>query len=239
VFDFTMAADASAAGVNGAYPTSRRTARTRAVDSIGERPLASATKRVVDIAGALLLAILFSPLMIAASILLARGGSVVYRHKRIGAGGRVFECLKFRTMVPDAERVLHDLLANDPGLMAEWLHSHKLRHDPRVTPVGRFLRKTSLDELPQLWNVLRGEMSLVGPRPIVREELLRYGRNAAFYLSVRPGITGLWQTTGRNDTDYRRRVVMDVYYVRNQTIWLDACILLRTIAVVLAGNGAY
>jgi len=193
----------------------------------------------VDVAGALVLAALFSPLMIAASVVLARTGSIIYRHKRVGVGGKTFECLKFRTMVPDADRLLHELLATDDKLKAEWLNGHKLRQDPRVTSIGAFLRRTSLDELPQLWNVLRGEMSLVGPRPVIREELLRYGRASAAYLATRPGITGLWQTMGRNDTDYRRRVAMDVYYVRNQTVLLDMYILAKTVRVVLAGDGAY
>jgi lipopolysaccharide/colanic/teichoic acid biosynthesis glycosyltransferase len=219
-------------------PIKPREGRTLA--SIRERWLARAVKRFVDIAGALTLALLFSPLMITVSILLYRGGGgVTYRHKRVGADGRMFDCLKFRTMVPDAERALHDLLATDDNLKAEWLQGHKLRNDPRVTALGRFLRRSSLDELPQLWNVLRGEMSLVGPRPVVREELLRYGRNSLAYISVKPGITGLWQTMGRNDTDYRRRVAMDVYYVRNRTLLFDVYILVKTIRVVLAGDGAY
>ncbi len=137
--------------------------------------------------------------------MLKRKGHVFYKHKRVGEGGRSSERFKFRTMVPDAERVLKEMLAADDTLMAEWALTHKLRDDPRVTRVGRLLRKTSLDELPQLWNVFRGEMSLVGPRPVIREELLRYGRNVGTYGSARPGITGLWQTKGRNDTDYRRR----------------------------------
>jgi lipopolysaccharide/colanic/teichoic acid biosynthesis glycosyltransferase len=142
-------------------------------------------------------------------------------------------------MVPNADHALRDLLENDPELQAEWVRDHKLRHDPRVTRLGRFLRRTSLDELPQLVNVLRGEMSLVGPRPVVREELLRYGRNVGTYLAAKPGITGLWQVTGRNDTDYRRRVVLDTYYVRNQNLLLDLYILVKTTGVVLGGNGAY
>jgi lipopolysaccharide/colanic/teichoic acid biosynthesis glycosyltransferase len=151
----------------------------------------------------------------------------------------MFACYKFRTMVPDADHVLRKLLEDNPLLQAEWVRDHKLRHDPRVTGLGRFLRRTSLDELPQLLNVLRGEMSLVGPRPVVREELLRYGKNVGTYLAARPGITGLWQVTGRNDTDYRRRVVLDTYYVRNQNLALDLYILAKTTGVVLSGNGAY
>ena len=142
-------------------------------------------------------------------------------------------------MVPNADRVLRDLLEQRPELKAEWLRDHKLRVDPRITSVGRFLRRTSLDELPQLWNVIRGEMSLVGPRPVVREELLRYGRHLHRYLSTRPGVTGMWQVTGRNNTDYRRRVVLDVYYVRRQNLLLDFYILVKTTHVVLGGNGAY
>jgi lipopolysaccharide/colanic/teichoic acid biosynthesis glycosyltransferase len=142
-------------------------------------------------------------------------------------------------MVPNADQVLRELLERDPEIKAEWVRDHKLRSDPRVTRLGRFLRRTSLDELPQLWNVLRGEMSLVGPRPVVREELLRYGRNVRAYLSAKPGITGLWQVKGRNDTDYRRRVVLDTYYVKNQNLLLDLYILFKTTRVVLGGSGAY
>ena len=218
-------------------PLKRLEGRTAA--SVRGRMLARYTKRCVDVVGALTLALLFSPLMIVVCALLYRSGAVTYRHKRVGVDGKVFDCLKFRTMIPDAERALHDLLATDESLKAEWLRGHKLRNDPRVTRLGRFLRRSSLDELPQLWNVFLGEMSLVGPRPIVREELLRYGRNSEAYLSVKPGITGLWQTMGRNDTDYRRRVAMDVYYVRNQSVLFDVYILAKTVRVVLAGDGAY
>ena len=197
-------------------------------------------KRAVDISGALLIAAVFSPLIIPVILTLWRqGGPIIYKHRRVGRGGRVFECLKFRTMVPNADQVLRELLEAHPELKREWVRDHKLRNDPRVTPIGRFLRRTSLDELPQLWNVLRGEMSLVGPRPIVREELLRYGRNVRDYLAVNPGITGLWQVMGRNDTDYRRRVVLDTYYVRNQNVILDLYILFKTTLVVLGRTGAY
>jgi exopolysaccharide production protein ExoY len=197
-------------------------------------------KRIVDTLGAVVLALVFAPLIIAVMLILRRDGQpVIYRHRRVGKHGQPFSCLKFRTMVPDADRILHSLLEQDEGLKAEWIQNHKLKNDPRVTVIGRFLRQTSLDELPQLWNVLRGEMSLVGPRPVVREELLRYGRNGGFYLAVKPGITGLWQATGRNDTDYRRRVAMDIYYVRNHNFWLDTYILMKTTGVVLGRHGAY
>jgi Undecaprenyl-phosphate galactose phosphotransferase WbaP len=200
----------------------------------------TALKRVCDVLGALALGMIFSPLMFVILLFMRReGGPVIYRHRRVGRNGRVFECLKFRTMVPNAEQVLRDVLEKHPELKAEWLRDHKLRNDPRVTALGRFLRRTSLDELPQLWNVVRGEMSLVGPRPVVREELMRYGRNLRVYLSAKPGITGLWQVMGRNDTDYRRRVAMDVCYVRNQNLLLDLYILLKTTRVVLGGGGAY
>jgi exopolysaccharide production protein ExoY len=201
---------------------------------------AAVMKRLVDVVGAVILGLVFFPLILVIIFLMRKGsGSVIYRHRRIGRGGQMFSCLKFRTMIPNADQVLRDLLDSDPELMAEWVRDHKLRHDPRVTRLGRFLRRTSLDELPQLLNVLRGEMSLVGPRPVVREELLRYGRNVGTYLAAKPGITGLWQVTGRNDTDYRRRVVLDTYYVRNQNLMLDLYILAKTTGVVLGGNGAY
>lgn len=197
-------------------------------------------KRVLDVLGAIVLAIVFAPLILAIAVLMHReGGSIIYKHRRIGRDGRAFECLKFRTMVANAEQVLREVLERDPAMKAEWVRDHKLRCDPRVTRLGRFLRRTSLDELPQLWNVMRGEMSLVGPRPVVREELLRYGRNVRTYLSAKPGITGLWQVKGRNDTDYRRRVVLDTYYVRNQNLLLDLYILFKTTRVVLGGSGAY
>jgi Undecaprenyl-phosphate galactose phosphotransferase WbaP len=208
--------------------------------AVSPSPIRCALKRALDVLGATLLGLVFAPLILAVAILLRReGGPVIFRHRRVGRNGKAFDCLKFRSMVPEADRVLRQLLEAHPELRAEWLRDHKLRHDPRVTGVGRFLRRTSLDELPQLWNVIRGEMSLVGPRPVVREELLRYGRHLHRYLAAKPGITGLWQVTGRNDTDYRRRVVLDVYYVRRQSVVLDLYILVKTTHVVLGGNGAY
>lgn len=196
-------------------------------------------KRLVDVIGAVGLGLVFSPLIVVIVFLMRKDGSVIYRHRRVGRGGQMFSCLKFRTMVSDADQVLRELLESNPELRAEWVRDHKLRNDPRVTRLGRFLRRTSLDELPQLLNVLRGEMSLVGPRPVVREELLRYGRSVGTYLAAKPGITGLWQVTGRNNTDYRRRVVLDTYYVRNHNLLLDLYILAKTTGVVLGGKGAY
>jgi Undecaprenyl-phosphate galactose phosphotransferase WbaP len=198
------------------------------------------TKRAFDVVAALILAVGLSPFILPLMLIMACGsGPIIYAHRRIGQGGKLFGCFKFRTMVPNADNVLYELLERNPALKAEWLRDHKLRDDPRVTRIGSLLRRTSLDELPQLWNVLRGDMSMVGPRPIVREELLRYGRNTSVLLSVKPGITGLWQVSGRNNTDYRRRVAIDVYYVRNQSIALDVYILLKTVRVVLGRDGAY
>jgi undecaprenyl-phosphate galactose phosphotransferase len=197
-------------------------------------------KRAFDIVGALSLGLLFSPLILAIIALIRiEGQPVLFWHKRIGRNGRSFHCVKFRTMVRNAEHVLRHLLNEHPELRDEWTKNFKLRNDPRITMTGRVLRLTSLDELPQLWNVLRGEMSLVGPRPIVRAELLRYGRNASKYLAVKPGLTGLWQVKGRNDTTYRRRVAMDKFYVKNHGILLDIYILAATPAAVLRRNGAY
>lgn len=197
-------------------------------------------RRCFDIVGALLIGILFSPFIVAVIVLIRLGGlPVLFRHKRVGRNGVLFNCLKFRTMVPDAEDVLRRLLKVHPELRDEWTENHKLRDDPRITPLGKFLRRTSLDELPQLWNVLRGDMSLVGPRPIVRAELLRYGRQVSSYLAVKPGLTGLWQVKGRSDTSYRRRVAMDKYYVENRNLWMDLYIVALTGAVVLKRAGAY
>jgi len=237
-----VAFDHAAVGVHSFEP---RWKEAPAQSSAQVAPLPTpyaATKRALDVLGAIVLAVVFSPLILAIVILALirrEPGSIMYKHRRIGQDGHAFECLKFRTMVPNADRVLRELLERDPAIKAEWVRDHKLRCDPRVTRLGRFLRRTSLDELPQLWNVVRGEMSLVGPRPVVREELLRYGRNARAYLSAKPGITGLWQVKGRNDTDYRRRVVLDTYYVRNRNLLLDLYILFKTTRVVLGGSGAY
>jgi Undecaprenyl-phosphate galactose phosphotransferase WbaP len=197
-------------------------------------------KRAFDIVGAVFLCLLLSPLIVAIITLIRiEGQPVLFWHKRIGRNGRPFHCVKFRTMVRNAEQVLRHLLNEHPELRDEWTKNFKLRNDPRITMTGRVLRLTSLDELPQLWNVLRGEMSLVGPRPIVRAELLRYGRNASRYLAVKPGLTGLWQVKGRNDTTYRRRVAMDKFYVNNQCMLLDIYILAATPAAVLRRTGAY
>jgi Undecaprenyl-phosphate galactose phosphotransferase WbaP len=197
-------------------------------------------KRAFDVVGALALLLVLAPLMLIIIVLIRiEGQPVLFWHTRIGRNGQTFRCVKFRTMVRDAEQMLQRVLKERPDLRDEWTKAFKLRQDPRVTRTGRVLRLTSLDELPQLWNVLRGDMSLVGPRPIVRAELLRYGRYASRYLAVKPGLTGLWQINGRNDTTYRRRVAMDTFYVRHQSLWLDFCVLVATPAAVLQRNGAY
>jgi Undecaprenyl-phosphate galactose phosphotransferase WbaP len=178
-------------------------------------------------------------LFLGTAIRLDSKGSVFYRQSRIGKEGRVFKVLKFRTMVKDADKVLVKYLEDNPKLLAEWNKDHKIKDDPRITRVGRILRKASLDELPQLWNILKGEMSLVGPRPIVAEEIERYGNRFRYYAQVPPGITGLWQVSGRNDIGYEERVNLDEYYVRNRSIWLNLHILIRTFLAVIRRQGAY
>lgn len=197
--------------------------------------------RMIDIVGAVaIIVFLFPVLMLVAFMVFATDpGPVLFAHQRFGKGGRTFFCLKFRTMALNAEAQLQELLAQDPVSRAEWSRDHKLRNDPRVTFIGNFLRRSSLDELPQLFNVLRGEMSLVGPRPIVALELTRYGRYIEYYFRVRPGITGLWQISGRNNTTYRRRVAIDVVYSKQKNPVLDARILLLTLPCVAFGKGAY
>ena len=197
--------------------------------------------RVLDIVGAALLLIAFAPLMllISATIMATSPGPVIFKQMRIGRDGRLFACYKFRTMAIDAEERLATLLANDPAARMEWAQAQKLRKDPRIVGIGNFLRKSSLDELPQLWNVLRGDMSLVGPRPIVRDETERYGKYIVFYCSVKPGLTGLWQVSGRNDTTYRRRVAYDVLYARKGTVWDNVKILAMTVPSVVMSRGTY
>lgn len=206
--------------------------------------LSNATSRIVkrafDTVLASILLLLFSPIFLIVALGVRKTGKqVFFGHERIGRGGKPFKCYKFRSMVPNAQEVLEDLLSKCPESRAEWAKDFKLRKDPRVTKLGHFLRKTSLDELPQLWNVLKGEMSLVGPRPVIDEEVKRYGDKAVFYYKAKPGITGLWQVSGRNDIDYEDRIDLDVWYVRNWSLWNDIIILIRTVFVVVKRNGAY
>lgn len=194
----------------------------------------------MDQLAALVLLILLSPVMLVVTALIWRsdGAPILFGHYRVGQHGRLFRCLKFRSMYRSSEQMLKDLLARDEAARAEWERDHKLLNDPRVTPIGNFLRRTSLDELPQLFNVLRGEMSLVGPRPITVAELPRYGRVRWHYLSVRPGMTGLWQVSGRNDVSYEERVELDRRYVESDSLRMRLSILWRTVDVVLHGSGA-
>ena len=204
-------------------------------------PLPRMTKRAID-----LLVVSLTIPMVALTVLLVgmlvrleSPGPVFYGHRRVGRDHSTFRIWKIRTMQVNGDQLLQDALANDGALRDEWQRDRKLRCDPRITRVGRFLRKTSLDELPQLWNVFRGEMSLVGPRPIVEEEVAAYGQNFSLYCRVNPGLTGLWQVSGRNAVSRRDRVRLDSYYVRNWSPWLDLHILARTARVVLTGQGAY
>ena len=190
---------------------------------------------MMDVTVALIALVLASPvmLMIALLVWLTDGGPAIFSHSRVGFGGKPFACYKFRTMVANSGQVLIDHLASNPEAAREWEQNWKLKHDPRITFLGHILRKSSLDELPQLINVLRGDMSCVGPRPVVPDELQRYGISAADYLKARPGLTGLWQVTGRDAMDYASRVAIDSRYVRNWSIWSDFVILCRTAIAVM------
>lgn len=197
-------------------------------------------KRTMDIIGSILIVIGLSPVLLTLYFAIKKdGGNAIYGHPRIGRNGKTFKCLKFRSMVVNSKEVLEELLKNSPEARAEWEKDFKLKNDPRITKIGAFIRKTSLDELPQLFNVLKGEMSLVGPRPIVKEELERYEEDVDYYLMAKPGMTGLWQVSGRNDVDYDTRVYFDAWYVKNWSLWNDIAILFKTINVVLNRNGAY
>jgi lipopolysaccharide/colanic/teichoic acid biosynthesis glycosyltransferase len=178
-------------------------------------------------------------LVIALLIKLQDGGPVLFKHTRIGLNGREFKCLKFRSMHIRSQELLADLLANSAEARAEWEADHKLRNDPRITPIGKFIRKTSLDEFPQLINVIMGQMSLVGPRPIIQAEISKYGRSFGKYAAVLPGITGLWQVMGRNDVTYRRRVALDRLFVRRKSVRLYLAILFLTFPAVLNQSGSY
>jgi undecaprenyl-phosphate galactose phosphotransferase len=178
-------------------------------------------------------------ILISIIIKLSDKGPVIYSHKRIGKNDNEFNCYKFRTMYIDADKRLKEILEKDPEKKKEWENYWKLKDDPRVTKIGNFLRKTSLDELPQIFNVLKGEMSLVGPRPVIQKELNEYYReNAEYYFKVPPGITGLWQVSGRSETSYDYRVSLDAWYVKNWNLWLDIIILIRTIKAVIKQEGA-
>jgi len=198
-------------------------------------------KRLVDI----LIIVLMSPILSVMFALLAgiiradSAGPILYRQGRIGKGRKPFSIWKFRTMVVNADEILADYLEQHPELADEWNETHKLKNDPRITAVGKLMRRLSLDEFPQILNILRGEMSLVGPRPIVEDEIQYYGTSFHLYTRVKPGLSGIWQVSGRNDLEYAQRVELDSYYVNNWSIWLDVYILAKTITAVLSGRGAY
>ena len=205
------------------------------------KPFNRLLKTVFDYGLTLVGTIIISPILFVIAIWIYKDspGSVIFKHTRIGKDGKPFPCYKFRSMCVDAKEKLEELLENDEEARVEWERDFKLKNDPRITKSGAFLRKTSLDELPQIFNVLRGEMSLVGPRPIIQEELVRYGEHATDYLMVKPGITGMWQVSGRSDIDYGERVALDSWYVRNWSVWLDIMLLWRTFDVVIRRKGAY
>lgn len=217
------------------HPALERLPAERSASALGGVP-----KRVLDVtlAATALLALL--PLFLGIMLLIraTSQGPVFYGHERVGFGGRRFRCYKFRTMVTDGDQVLEAYLTKFPAERQVWLAERKLRNDPRITPLGAVLRKLSIDELPQLYNILAGHMSIVGPRPVVSDELQIYGTSAAHYLRTRPGLTGLWQISGRNDTSYRKRVMLDRLYVLRWSILLDMRIVLMTIPAVLSSRGA-
>lgn len=197
-------------------------------------------KRGFDIVVASLLLLFLAPVFALLCYMVRRdGGNAIYGHERIGQDGKKFKCLKFRSMVTNSKEVLEKLLATSEEARREWDKDFKLKKDPRITGIGGFLRKTSLDELPQLWNVIRGEMSLVGPRPVIEAELERYAGDVDYYLMAKPGMTGLWQVSGRNDIDYDTRVYFDSWYVKNWALWTDIAILFKTACVVFRRDGAY
>lgn len=210
---------------------------------LGDAVHGEAAKRTFDVLFSLSVLILFSPLYLLLVLLIAASspGPIFYVQERVGKNYRRFNCFKFRTMVEDADTVLQQMMERSPRLRREFQTNFKLRRDPRITWIGKFLRVTSLDEFPQFWNVLKGDMSVVGPRPLVEEELPKYGKYMDRVLTARPGITGLWQVSGRNDIPYPRRVQIDVYYVNCRNLWMDFWIVVKTIGVVIfpKGNGAY
>jgi exopolysaccharide production protein ExoY len=208
---------------------------------MSENPLGGRSKRVFDVMASIGALMLLAPLLLVLSALIyvLDGGPVVIRHTRIGRGGARFSCLKFRTMVVNGDEVLRQHLSSNPAALEEWTKTRKLTSDPRITPLGRTLRKTSLDELPQLFNILRGDMSFVGPRPIVEEEISRYGQAFDDYRRARPGLTGHWQVSGRNDTGYDERVALDKAYVSNWSFMRDINIIVMTIPAVIKAKGVY
>ena len=205
---------------------------------IKHRPI----KRLFDLFFSSLAILCLTPIFLLLTLIvrISSKGKVFYSHPRVGRGGRMFKCYKFRTMYPDADERLNEILNSDPEKKNEWQASRKLKQDPRITPIGRILRKTSLDELPQFFNVLKGDLSVVGPRPVVHEEVREhYGMKAAKILSIRPGITGIWQVSGRSDTSYTYRVQLDEKFVDSHSIALDLKLIMKTIPSMISSKGAY
>ncbi len=225
--------------VSGDLSTTQPSAIARAALK-GVHPVGGLPKRAMDVSIGAIALLMFAPifLLVALAIWGYDRQTPFFGHMRIGHGGRTFRCLKFRSMVPDGAGILARHLAEDEAAAREWKETRKLRRDPRVTPIGRALRTSSLDELPQLINVLRGEMSLVGPRPIVADEATRYGDHIATYAACRPGLTGLWQVSGRSDTSYEARVGYDVDYASRYSLLRDVAIILRTVPVVVVRRGS-
>lgn len=213
---------------------------TKAVSVDSERLVYERAKRVFDFVAAFCIVLSLAPLIVIVALyLLTQGGPLLIRHQRIGKRGKPFACLKFRSMVVDGDAVLERHLARDAAARAEWASNRKLKEDPRVTPFGKIMRQTSVDELPQLLNVLRGEMSLVGPRPIVAAEVVHYGIHIGQYEHVRPGLTGAWQVSGRSQLSYEARVALDCEYVARRSFRRDLSILLATVPAVLTSKGSY
>jgi lipopolysaccharide/colanic/teichoic acid biosynthesis glycosyltransferase len=217
--------------------------RNRQLDLSRHRLDGDLAKRLFDVLFSLSVLILFFPvyLLLATLIAISSPGPIFYVQKRVGKNYKPFACLKFRTMVEDADSRLIEMMKTSPALREEFEDNFKLKQDPRITRIGKFLRLTSLDEFPQFWNVLMGDMSVVGPRPLVPEELPKYGRYMDKVLTIRPGITGLWQVSGRNDIPYPQRVQIDVYYVNFRNFWMDLWVIVKTIGVIIStkNNGAY
>ncbi len=204
------------------------------------QPTANFSKRLFDIVVSAAALIFLAPLLLVIAMLikLHDGGPALYSQKRVGKNGRTFNFYKLRSMVVDSQAQLEALMARDPEARREYTETHKLKNDPRITPVGHFIRKSSIDELPQLWNILVGDMSLVGPRPVEEFETYRYADNYKYYCSVAPGLTGVWQISGRSNVSFEQRVEMDVNYVKTQTFWGDIQIILKTIPAVMKSQGA-
>ncbi len=244
-YEFNDTVTSAILALSGAVEAEQRAVQAQvafpACQTRAPQTIALALKRAVDFIGALIIALLIAPVLAlcAAVVYFTSPGPVLFRHKRLGRAGKEFGVWKFRTMCMDPERILFSHLEKNPEARLEWNRSQKLTNDPRVTAVGRILRRFSLDELPQLWNVMKGEMSLIGPRPIVRVEVEKYGEAISAYYAVRPGMTGLWQVSGRSDTTYSQRVQLDRQYAEQWSPSLDLSIFLKTFRVLVTGSGAY